>query len=91
VGHVGGIDFCNDRGQWAGNGNMRIGQRGALLWFWLASLLVHYREAQHGRGPTGSLELHERLGSWRSPNYSRKTLAGEILEPWKVSLYLIEK
>jgi len=52
-------------------------RRKALLWFWQASLPVHYRKVQNDQGPTGSLELHERKESRRVPKYPRRTLVGE--------------
>jgi len=38
------------------------------------------REVKHNRGPTGSLELHERRESWKDPKYPRKILVREMLE-----------
>jgi len=48
-----------------------------------ASLPVHFREIQHDRGPTGTLELHGRRGSRRDPKYPRRVLVGETLGPWR--------
>jgi len=66
---------------------MELEQRGVLLLpllasrFWQASLPVHFREVQHDREPTGSLELHGRRGSRKDPKYSRRILVGETLGP----------
>jgi len=54
-----------------------------LLWFWQASLPVHFREVQHDWEPTGSLELHGKRGSQKGPKYPRKTLVGEMLGLWR--------
>jgi len=67
-------NLCNNRRQ-------KHGQRGVLLRFWQASLPIYFREIQHDRGPTGSLELPGRRGSRKDPKYPRRILVGETLGP----------
>jgi len=76
--------FCNERGQWVGIWEYE--RRGVLLWFWRANLPVRYRVVQSDRGPTGNLRATREESpsrTRRSPKYPRRTLVGEMLNPWK--------
>jgi len=64
--------LCNSRSQ--GAGNMGNGECCSGL----GKRVCPFREVQHDRGPTGSLELHERRGSRK---YPRRILVGETLGP----------
>jgi len=56
--------LCNDRVQWTGK---RI--KKSVTQVQRASLPVHFREVQRDGRPTGSLELHRRIGRRREvPN-----------------------
>jgi len=66
-------NLCNRRSE--GQGTWVTG---SVARFWQVSLPVHFREVQHDRVPTESLELHGRKGD---PKYPRKSLVGEMLGP----------
>jgi len=66
-----------------GASGLGIWVKGVLLRFWRASLSVHFREVQHDRRSTGSLEAYGRRGSWKGSKYPRKTLDGEMLGSWR--------
>jgi len=70
---------CAQSLQWSGPEGGEHWQRRAPTWPWRASLLVHLREVQHDRGPTGSLDLHGRIESRKGPKYPRMTPVGETL------------
>jgi len=57
--------------------------KGSVALNWRASPLIHYREVQRDRVPTGSLKLNERRRSQRGLKYPIRTLVGETLGPWR--------
>jgi len=73
-------NLSNDRGQRAGN----MGIEECCSGFGeLVRQPVHYTEVQRDRGPTGSLELHGKRRSRKSPKYPRRTLVGETPGLWR--------
>jgi len=69
-------NLCNSRNQ-----GQAAWVTGNVAPFGQASLPVHFREVQHDRGSTGSLELHGRRGSRKDPKYPRRIFVGETLGP----------
>jgi len=67
-------NLCNDRCQWAGS----VGTRECCSGERVRQFI---REVQRDREPTGSLELHERIGSRKGPKYIRRILVGETSGP----------